>query len=336
MTGRLASGVMWDVKTAAYLKKRPGRPFALFAVGWAALMWGDAAKAELYFRRAIGADAEFKPAYIGAICAEILRERYLIASRLLWQYSVKLNLDSDVGRFRVGCAFSACAIYLMKGAEVNTGGKRGEFFFQPFISPKPPAMKTAAASGAGQGDPLTAALDIIKYIELIRKDARRRRPRRGNGAARIAEKRKALAERVCRHPGLLDEFRLFAIDGASADAHCIDFVYDTPSVFTKALLNGLFREKILNGELREPRIILSNLYRDSAGQGIDNVNKWLFLRLSLLAGSASGPGIENASGPKAGNAGGLETEVARGLYRSGWWADPVVCAYVGARASMRV
>ena len=158
------------------------------------------------------------------------------------------------------------------------------------------------AGNAAASDPeITPFIKLIRYIDLLQREA----------TPAEADERKALAGSLCALPGLLDEFRFYTTADRARGVEDISFTFDAPAIFNKALLNNLFREKIFIGELREPRIILSNLRRDSDSSRIDNVNKWLFLQLSYAARRV----------------GDIESETARELENDGWWADPLVRLY---------
>ena len=316
MTGRLTHGVMWDVKTANYLKKRPDSAFAVFLAGWSALMWGDSGKAERFFNGAIAADADYAPAYIGLICLEILLGRSRKAALLLNKYSAKLNLAKKINRFRLCSAVGACAVKRIKDSPGKPSENRGLIAGVRFliIDRSMRKLYSKMPEGAAKDNVLSDYHKLIRYIELLQ----RRGVTAATGAARVNKKDDAeqikLADGICAMPGLTDEFRFYVLNDATVDTGDTwdIYLFDNPAIFTKALLNKLFREKILNGELREPRIILSNLRRDINARGIDNANKWLFLRLCQSMRRY----------------GELETETARELESDGWWADPVVREYL--------
>jgi hypothetical protein len=306
---------MWDVKTARYLKKKPGRPFALFLAGWAVLLWGDPILAGRYFDDALAADGGYTPAYAGRIAREVATGNISRAAILLSKYADKLNLSGYINRFRLGSAISACALRnINNNAKGSGSGRRFLSGFRNISADRTMLkLRTEAATRNGAATDAGVALiqffSLLRYLELLRRAKTR-------AAERNAAERMRLADGICAMPGLLDEFRLMAIKDAGRNAEGHDFTFDNPAIFTKTLLNNLFREKILNGELREPRIILSNLRRDSNIRGVDNINKWLFLKLSHT--------MRYLCGHQAENAGKLETETACELEREGWWADPVV------------
>jgi len=305
---------MWDVKASRYQKKRPGSAFARFVAGWTGLMWGNAPKAESCFDEALAVDSGYAPACIGKICVDIFRGRFYRAVMTLFQYSDRLRLNRYVGRFRLCCAVSACALMLIKGRSGDLSESRGVFAPLRYFLLDRKWRRLWAEDPTVAGVAHLPYLKLIRYIELLRRDlAAPRAGRSGGGAGKYAAERAALAGDIYRLPGLLDEFRLFLLDETERGAAVgMDFTFDMPALFTKAFLNEYFREKIFLGELREPRIILSNLRRDASAQKIDNVNKWLFLKLSAAARRR----------------GRLETRTARELEADGWWADPVVRAYL--------
>lgn len=306
MTGLLTRGVMWDIKSAHYLKKRPDRPFARFLAGWTALIWGDMQKAAGFLRYALEADPDYAPAYIGLVCCDICRSRFKKASASLARYAGKLGLDGAVGASRLGSALSICAV-IMKKNEWAAGG-RGILSPLKHFAADLFRKKTWVEDPSDSGKTLLRFLKLIRYIELFR---------RSTGGNTTGE-RAALAGEICSLPGLIDEFRLIILNDLDGGAEAmlrnekIKYTFDNPVIFSKPLLNSYFREKINDGELRGPRVILMNLRRDSAGREIENYNKWLFLRFCLHAGRT----------------GELETETARELERDGWWADPVVRAFL--------
>lgn len=313
MTGRLPRGIMWDVKTANYLKKRPGSPFAYFIAGWAALSYGDAERAGNYFDCAIAADAGYTIAYIGKICLELSAGRFHEASLRLYRYEGLINLSSRVNMFRLCNMLSLCAF--SQAERAGMGGSPGSFFsgakyfFADFFRREPWRKKTPAS-----GDAFYGCAGLIRYIDLCRRAAYKTASDRGAANGRRASsyrERSDLARAVCTLPGLHDAFRLTAVTEANGNPGVLDYIFDNPAIFSKALLNGLFREKILVGTLREPRVILSNLRRDSSAEYIDNANKWLFIKLSHTARRG----------------GDVVRETARELEMGGWWADPVVRHY---------
>ena len=316
MTGKLTRGVMWDIKTSHYLKKRPDRPFARFLAGWAALSLGGAQKAAEFFGAALELDPGYPPAYVGLACCEMARGKFKKAAGRLALDSAKLGLASKVGMCRACGAVSVTAVTLMKkkrrGGALGAFSRAGHFFADAL------RRETRTGGASGEERALSECLGLIRYAELALR----------GGAP--SKERLALAAGVCALPGLIDEFRLLALGDAegaenarlggveSAEAARlggVEFAFDNPVIFPKPLLNSIFREKINSGELRAPRVILANLRRDSAQGNVDNVNKWLFLRLCSVYGRR----------------GQLESETALELERCGWWADPVVRAFLRGR-----
>jgi len=305
MTGRLPRGVMWDVKTLSYLKKRPNRPFALFLAGWAALQMGDTAGAGNCFDNAINIDSDYTPAHIGKICLDVQKGRCHKAALTLYGCSGKPDFTKKITLFRLCGAISLCALPLIKGAGGGADVKRG------FISPARHAVadilkrKPWIKAPPACGELFTQSINLIRYVELLGRGP-------VYGAGKSARERKSLARGICVLPGLPDEFRVFAAADAGCDLGDLDFTFDAPAILPNALLNRILREKILIGKLREPRVILSNMRRDSASRGIYNVNKWLFIKLShsMRRGGA------------------VVTDTARELESEGWWADPLIRAYL--------
>ena len=327
MTGRLARGVMWDVKTAGYLKKRPDRPFAVFLDGWAALMWGDAGKAERCFNEVIAKNADYAPAYMGLIGLEILLGRMNKAALSLNKYSAKIALAKKINRFRLCCVISACAIKRFKETPGKPAENRGPILSIKFFVIDRAMKKQFARIPPYDAKEIIYFHKLIRYIELAQRRATpvpagntplrgAVAPINGKSLSRALKKddkeRIKLAGEIYTAPGLMDEFRLYILNDAGLEAGEFDFTFDSPAIFTKTLINRLFREKILIGELREPRIILSNLRRDINARGIDNVNKWLFLKLCHAARRS----------------GELEIATARELESDGWWADPIVRGFL--------
>ena len=375
MTGRLPRGVMWDVKTAHYLKKRPNSPFAFFLAGWAALQWGDPDRALECFEGAIAVDSGYTPAYMGFVCREVYLGRLGRASAALTKYASKLGLSKAINRFRLAGAISACALPLIRNAAGGSGGgsgggsvnagsgagkaigsvsvaaglgeiprKRGfiasiRFFASDRFKKKPWVDNTS-----GYSPELLQFHKLIRYIELLLRDppimpsvfesgkwggggdvqseqdgyetslrGGIETSQRGGGASLWPERR-TLSEEISMMPGLLDEFRFYAASDRQRGLEGLVFTFDNPAIFKKTLLNKLFREKIFIGELREPRIILSNLRRDSSGKSIDNTNKWLFLKLCYAA-------------QRGGN---IAAETAHELESDGWWADPLVRIFLSS------
>ena len=341
MTGRLTRGVMWDIKTSHYLKKRPGRAFPFFLAGWASLLWGDMARAGQYFDSALAVDAGYAPACIGKICREIRLGRYGKAASLLMRYADGLGLNGIPGQFRLGSAMSMCAPERAGAAggiagaghaddAIGGAGANGVAVVSEFVGAiggagagaedfgdggRRPGLFSAARyfavdlfgrrywtrHSSPPGTALSVYLKLIRYIELIK------RPEGSNSA-----EKKALAADIYVLPGLADEFRLRVLSDLGRGPERLEFTFDNPAIFTKPLLNAIFWEKIMSGDLRAPRIILSNLRRDAMGGGIVNTNKWLFLKL-----------CHNAR-----RCGELESATAKELESEGWWADPIVRAYL--------
>lgn len=313
MTGRLTRGVMWDVKASRYLKKRPDSPFALFLAGWSALLWGDAARADRHFDGAILADARYAPAYIGKACCEINGGRYYKAALSLYQNYSKINADSYIGRFRAAAMISAFA---RPAAGVGADGFFARLLYVQRDMRWRGLLKKIAAFPYRDAA-LPRLIRLIRYIEL----SRRSNGGAGGGGAPSGE-RLSLSAELLPMPGLLDEFRLALLNELSAgtptpEARPDIFTYDNPAIFVKPLLNKLFREQILSGALRGPRVILANLRRDACAMQIDDVNKWLFLQLS---------GASRRNGK-------LESDTADELFSGGWWADPVVRYFRGSAAA---
>ena len=325
MTGRLTRGVMWDVKTSFYLKKKPDKPFARFIAGWARLMLGGDAQAEALFDAAADADKNYAPAYIGKICCHVYRGNYYKAAQSLCRNSDKLKLSGEIGRFRLGSAISVCALFGIADWADGAGRKRGPLSRFPLFTAGRILRKLQAggANGAVGAHPLTQYLKLLRYLELLvsqmpgtlrllpseRRDAPEPAARQPQGeSGRAAAERRALARDIYLLPGILDELRMIVLNDLSKSAAGIAFTFDNPAIFSKAFLNGVFREKIATGDLREPRIILSNLRKTTGTGKIDNANKWLFLKLSSILGRS----------------GDLELHTARELENDGWWADPIV------------
>ncbi|MCL2059553.1 MAG: hypothetical protein FWH01_10955 [Oscillospiraceae bacterium] len=190
--------------------------------------------------------------------------------------------------------------------------------------------KLSAQRGGAPAEGLSLFLDLIRYIELLWRTPPGQAPSGRTPSGRGFSERVRLAGAIYAMPGLLDALRLVIIsDAAEAvaagktgasdragstlyGAAGIEYTFDAPSIFTKALLNSLFREKIFIGEVRGPRIILANLRIDARARHIDNVNKWLFLKLCHTMGRG----------------GELETWTAQELEADGWWADPVVRSFL--------
>ena len=421
MTGLLSRGVMWDVKTTHYVRKRPERPFARFLAGWASLMLGRDEQAEALFDYALVINRSYAPAYIGKICCAVYAGRYYKAAQILYRNAASLKLHKPVQRFRLGSAVSACALLALNEITRGTGRRRPfRVFFNLFtvgrvlrkIRPGAGGAKAskyndisrnyvAGANGASETDGInaisaesesdavndstavsetgdisdisvasvsdlidasvaasvseaadaSAAADallqyvkLLRYIELLLRDAKNAPPtlpssRRdareageNTGAGRSTESdfnsadnratvserrasvsaRSGFAREIYMLPGIHDEMRLIILSDIQKSAGGLDFTFDNPAIFSRALLNGLFREKILEGRLREPGIILSNLRKSIGAKKIDNANKWLFLRLSRLRGRCGEEALRTA----------------RELESDGWWGDPTVRHYL--------
>ncbi|MDR3121043.1 MAG: hypothetical protein LBU58_06895, partial [Clostridiales bacterium] len=323
MTGKLTRGVMWDLKVSLYLKRRPGRAFARFLAGWVSLIWGGARDAERYFDEALGIDAGCSLARIGKLCALICRRRYRKAALTLERESAKI-VHGKVDQFRLGSAISQCALLLLRAESAH--GRRGrardaalrlaDAFGGAVKKPVSPRKdKAASANGSAvradagsakdpddSADSTEQALRLIRYVELVCRDAERDRGRGhvggigvgggtqiGAEAPQIGAERRELARVLCKMPGVLDEFRLMMIrdarEGGLAGADCRVFTLDEPAALPSDFLNRAFRQMVFAGDFRGAGAMLAHLNADGSQERITRPNQWLYLKLCLGAGA---------------------------------------------------
>ena len=323
MTGKLREGILWNVKATIYYRKRPGRPFACFFVGWASLLRGSEKAADRYFDEALAVSSCYIPAIIGKIAVRMRRGLFREAQKLLekefYQFQRKIDL------FRLGSMISICMDSTGQESERKPGAKffgaglwryLSEVFMEGYGKNSELELDDRYFNEKGQY--LMKYLNLIRFIKSV-----------SNNSSKNPAYQRTLAINCCDLPGICDETRVMLIQAACGGVteempggEALDeevlfetlnktakrFVLDNPVIIPIAFVDSIFQHAIMNDKLERAETLLYCLYMKVKVIPIQNKNKWRYLYLCHRIGRKSDGYYQ----------------IADELRKAGWWADPLV------------